>query len=105
MQGNLQDEVKDKGFFDSGCSGHMTWDWSNLEEFEAFDGGYVAFGNDPKGGKILGRGTIRTGNLDFEKFYLVQGLKYNLFSVSQMCDKKNRVLFGKDECVVLSPEF
>ncbi|WP_440137760.1 hypothetical protein, partial [Salmonella enterica] len=44
--------------FDSGCSGHMTWDGSNLEDFEAFDGGYVAFGNDPKGGKILGRGTI-----------------------------------------------
>ena len=66
---------------DNGCSGHMTWDEEALEDFEAFDGGYVAFGNDPKGEKIVGRGTIRTGNLVFEKVYLVKGLKFHLFSV------------------------
>ena len=60
MQGNLQEELKDKCIFDSGCSGHMTGDMSNLEDFEAIDGGYVAFGNDPKGGKIIGKGTLRT---------------------------------------------
>ncbi|GJW32076.1 ribonuclease H-like domain-containing protein [Tanacetum coccineum] len=32
-------------------------------------------------------------------------LKFNLFSVSQMCDKKNSVLFTDTECVVLSPDF
>ncbi|GJW23485.1 ribonuclease H-like domain-containing protein [Tanacetum coccineum] len=32
-------------------------------------------------------------------------LKFNLFSVSQMCDKKNTVLFTDIECVVLSPHF
>nr|GEW15397.1 ribonuclease H-like domain-containing protein [Tanacetum cinerariifolium] len=32
-------------------------------------------------------------------------LKFNLFSVSQMCDKKNNVLFTDTECVVLSPDF
>nr|GEW41826.1 putative ribonuclease H-like domain-containing protein [Tanacetum cinerariifolium] len=32
-------------------------------------------------------------------------LKFNLFSVSQMCDKKNGVLFTDTECVVLSPDF
>ncbi|GJY62704.1 ribonuclease H-like domain-containing protein [Tanacetum coccineum] len=32
-------------------------------------------------------------------------LKFNLFSVSQMCDKKNKVLFTDTECVVLSPDF
>ena len=82
---------------DSGCSGHMTWDEEALEDFEAFDGGYVAFGNDPKGGKIVGRGTIRTGNLVFEKVYLVKGLKFHLFSVSQICDKKSYVLFSDTE--------
>ncbi|GKA01062.1 putative ribonuclease H-like domain-containing protein [Tanacetum coccineum] len=30
---------------------------------------------------------------------------FNLFSVSQMCDKKNKVLFTDSECLVLSPEF
>ncbi|GJV10746.1 putative ribonuclease H-like domain-containing protein [Tanacetum coccineum] len=32
-------------------------------------------------------------------------LKFNLFSVSQMCDKKNYVLFTDSECLVLSPNF
>ncbi|GJZ60259.1 hypothetical protein Tco_0616075, partial [Tanacetum coccineum] len=30
---------------------------------------------------------------------------FNLFSVSQMCDKKNKVLFTNSECLVLSPDF
>ncbi|GJX18252.1 ribonuclease H-like domain-containing protein [Tanacetum coccineum] len=32
-------------------------------------------------------------------------LKFNLFSVSQMCKKKNSVLFTNTQCVVLSPDF
>ncbi|GJZ57173.1 hypothetical protein Tco_0612667 [Tanacetum coccineum] len=32
-------------------------------------------------------------------------LEFNLFSVSQMCDKKNNVLFTETECVILSPDF
>ncbi|PWA83924.1 ribonuclease H-like domain-containing protein [Artemisia annua] len=105
-KGNLQDELKDKGIVDSGCSGHMTGDISQLEDFEPMkNGGYVAFGNDVKGGKIVGTGTIKTGNLDFEKVFLVEGLKFNLFSVSQMCDKRNFVLFTDTECLILSPDF
>nr|GFA28497.1 putative ribonuclease H-like domain-containing protein [Tanacetum cinerariifolium] len=36
---------------------------------------------------------------------LKEELKFNIFSVSQMCDKKNSVLFTNTECFVLSPEF
>ncbi|GJT24715.1 putative ribonuclease H-like domain-containing protein [Tanacetum coccineum] len=43
--------------------------------------------------------------LDFEDVYFVKELKFNLFSVSQMCDKKNYVLFTDSECLVLSPNF
>ncbi|GKD34647.1 putative ribonuclease H-like domain-containing protein, partial [Tanacetum coccineum] len=32
-------------------------------------------------------------------------LKFNLFSVSQMYDKKNSVLFTESECLILSPSF
>ncbi|GKD85070.1 hypothetical protein Tco_1356224 [Tanacetum coccineum] len=46
-----------------------------------------------------------TGKLDFEDVYFVKELKFNLFSVSQMCDKKNSVLFTDTECVVLSSDF
>ncbi|GJR63139.1 ribonuclease H-like domain-containing protein [Tanacetum coccineum] len=78
---------------------------SYLTDFEEIDGGYVAFGGNPKGGKITGRGTIKTGNLDFKNVYFVRELKFNLFSVSQMCDKKNSVLFNDTECIVLSLNF
>ncbi|GKE72287.1 ribonuclease H-like domain-containing protein, partial [Tanacetum coccineum] len=69
------------------------------------DGGFVAFGGNSKGGKITGKGKIRTSKLDFEDVYFVKELKFNLFSVLQMCDKKNNVLFTDTECVVLSPVF
>ncbi|GJR58721.1 hypothetical protein Tco_1500883 [Tanacetum coccineum] len=55
--------------------------------------------------KITGKGKIRTGKLDFEDVYFVKELKFNLFSISQMCDKKNNVLFTETECLVLSPDF
>ncbi|GJX06070.1 hypothetical protein Tco_0194002 [Tanacetum coccineum] len=70
-----------------------------------YNGGFVAFGSDPKGGKIMGKGKIKTANLDFDDVYFVDELKFNLFSVSQMCDKKNSVLFTKTECLILSPSF
>ncbi|GKA62326.1 retrovirus-related pol polyprotein from transposon TNT 1-94 [Tanacetum coccineum] len=98
-------DLQDQGVIDSGCSRHMTGNMSYLTNYEEIDGGYVAFGGNPKGGKITGKGTIKTGNLDFENVYFVRELKFNLFSVSQMCDKKNSVLFNDTECIVLSPNF
>ncbi|GJW24986.1 hypothetical protein Tco_0038797 [Tanacetum coccineum] len=103
--GNPQMDLQDQGVIDSGCSRHMTGNMSYLTDYEEIDGGYVAFGGNPKGGKITGRGTIKTGNLDFENVYFVRELKFNLFSVSQMCDKKNSVLFNDTECIVLSLNF
>ncbi|GJX09972.1 putative ribonuclease H-like domain-containing protein [Tanacetum coccineum] len=77
----------------------------NLLNYQEINGGFVAFGRSPKGGKITGKGKIRTGELNFEDVYFVKELKFNLFSVSQMFDKKNSVLFTKTECLVLSPDF
>nr|GEZ35966.1 ribonuclease H-like domain-containing protein [Tanacetum cinerariifolium] len=78
---------------------------SYLTEYEEIDSRYGAFGGDPRGGKITGKGKIRTGKLDFKDVYFVKKLKFNLFSVSQMYDKKNIVLFTDTEYVVLSPNF
>ncbi|GJX06671.1 ribonuclease H-like domain-containing protein [Tanacetum coccineum] len=103
--GNPQQDLKDKGVIDSGCSRHMTGNRSYLIDYEEIDGGFVAFGGNSKGGKITGKGKIKTGKLDFKDVYFVKELKFNLFSVSQMCDKKNSVLFTDTECVVLSPDF
>ncbi|GJV76866.1 ribonuclease H-like domain-containing protein [Tanacetum coccineum] len=100
-----RNNLEEKGVIDSGCSRHMIGNMFYLTDFEEIDGGYVAFGGNPKGRKITSRGTIKTGNLDFENVYFVRELKFNLFSVSQMCDKKNSVLFTDTECIVLSPNF
>nr|GEZ95659.1 hypothetical protein [Tanacetum cinerariifolium] len=51
-KGNPQQDLKDKGVIDSGCSRHMTGNMSYLSDFEELNGGYVAFGGNPKGGKI-----------------------------------------------------
>ncbi|GKE46842.1 putative ribonuclease H-like domain-containing protein [Tanacetum coccineum] len=95
--------IDDKGYWDSGCSRHMTGNISYLSEYEPYDGGYVSFGHG--GGKITGKGTIKTGKLEFENVYFVKELKYNLFSVSQICDNKNSVLFTDSECLVLGKDF
>ncbi|GJS83086.1 putative ribonuclease H-like domain-containing protein [Tanacetum coccineum] len=105
VKGNPKMDLQDQGVIDSGCSRHMTRNMSYLTDFEEINGGYVAFRGNPKGGKITGRGTIKTGNLDFENVYFIRELQFNLFSVSQMCDKKNSVLFNDTECIVLSPNF
>nr|GEV12088.1 hypothetical protein [Tanacetum cinerariifolium] len=103
--GNPQHALKDKGVIDSGCSRHMTGNMSYQSDFKEFNGGYVAFGGNLKGGKITGKGKIKTGKLDFDDVYFVKELKFNIFSVSQMCDKKNSVLFTDTECLVLSLDF
>nr|GFC17081.1 ribonuclease H-like domain-containing protein [Tanacetum cinerariifolium] len=86
--GNPQQALKDKGVIESGFSRHMTWNISYLSDFKAINGGYVAFGGNLEGGKITSK-----------------ELKFNLFSVSQMCDKKNNVLSTDTECIVLSYVF
>ncbi|GJT75249.1 ribonuclease H-like domain-containing protein [Tanacetum coccineum] len=81
-RGNPQQALKNKGIFDSGCSRPMTGNKDFLTDYQDIDGGFVAFGGSARG-----------------------ELKFNLFSVSQMRDKKNSVLFTETECLVLSPDF
>ncbi|GJS65931.1 putative ribonuclease H-like domain-containing protein [Tanacetum coccineum] len=83
----------------------MTGNKSYVTDCYDINGGFVAFAGSPKGSKITGKGTIRTGKLDFEDVYFVKELKFNFFSVSQICDKKNSVLFTETECLILSPDF
>nr|GEX66646.1 hypothetical protein [Tanacetum cinerariifolium] len=68
----------------SGCSRHMTGNISYLSEYEPYDGGYVSFGYE--GGKITGKGIIKTGKLEFENLYFVKELKtprqHNMYSIN-----------------------
>ncbi|GJZ90729.1 putative ribonuclease H-like domain-containing protein [Tanacetum coccineum] len=96
--------LKNKGIVDSGCFRHMTGNKAYLAKYQDYNGGPVAFGGSK--GYITGKGKIRTGKLDFEDVCFVKELQlFNLFFVSQMCDKKNKVLFTDTECLVLSPDF
>ncbi|GJQ95390.1 putative ribonuclease H-like domain-containing protein [Tanacetum coccineum] len=96
---------EDQGYVDSECSRHMTGNMFYLSDFKEFDRGYVTFGGGAKGGRITGKGTLKTGKLDFKDVYFVKELQFNLFSDSQMYDKKNSVLFTDTGCFVLSPDF
>ncbi|GJU91668.1 putative ribonuclease H-like domain-containing protein [Tanacetum coccineum] len=99
-----QRALKNKGIVDSGCSRHMTGNKAHLAEYQDYNGGPVAFGGSK--GYITGKGKIKIGKLDFEDVCFVKELQhFNLFSVSQICDKKNKVLFTDTECLVLSPDF
>ncbi|GJV57690.1 putative ribonuclease H-like domain-containing protein [Tanacetum coccineum] len=96
--------MEDRGIFDSGCSGHMTGNKDHLDDFEECKGGSVTFGGSK--GYITGKGRIRVGNLDFDSVSFVKELgHFNLFSISQICDKHHKVLFTETECLVVSPDF
>nr|GEV97011.1 hypothetical protein [Tanacetum cinerariifolium] len=96
--------LKDKGIVNSRCSRHMTWNKAHLADYQEFKCGSVAF--ECSNGRIIGKEKIKAVKLDFKDVYYVEELKhYNLFSVSQMCDKKNKVLFTDTDCLVLSLDF
>jgi transposase InsO family protein len=82
----------------------MSGNQEKLHDFVTFNGGIVRFGSGVR--RITRKGTIRTPNVDFENVYYVKELQgFNLFSVSQICDKKLPVLFTEEGCHILSPEF
>nr|GEW72908.1 hypothetical protein [Tanacetum cinerariifolium] len=68
-QGNPQVNLQDQRVIDSRCSRHMTQNMSYLTDNEEIDGAYVAFGGNPKGGKITRKYTIKTVvTYDYSRF-------------------------------------
>ncbi|GJS90097.1 putative ribonuclease H-like domain-containing protein [Tanacetum coccineum] len=101
-EGNGENVVKSLAYWIWRPIGNEISPFLQLQEVDV---GFVAFCKEVEEVKITGKGKIRTGKLDFEDVYFVKELKFNLFSISQMCDKKNSVLFTETECLVLSPDF
>ncbi|GJR60747.1 hypothetical protein Tco_1502909 [Tanacetum coccineum] len=102
---NTNRHMEHRGIFDSGCSRHMTGNRAHLEDYKELSKvGSVTFGGSK--GSISGKGTIRLGNLVFDDVAFVKELgHFNLFSISQICDKKLNVLFTEKECFVVSSDF
>ncbi|GKF29078.1 hypothetical protein Tco_0095420 [Tanacetum coccineum] len=48
---SLEILLQDHAVVDSGCSSHMTGNKAYLSDYEDYNGGFVAFGSNPKGGK------------------------------------------------------
>nr|GEY42593.1 hypothetical protein [Tanacetum cinerariifolium] len=71
---------------DSGCSKHMTGNRALLMNFLEKFLGTVCFGNNYFA-VIAGYGDVVIGSMMIKKVYYVEGLRHNLFSVGQFCDK------------------
>jgi hypothetical protein len=98
----MDERLEDTWLMDSGCSRHMT---GNKKWFSSLTPSshkeYVAFGDDKKG-KVLGTGIIKVNDcFTLNDVALVDRLRYNLLSVSQLCDADLSVLFHKSDSHVL----
>ena len=63
--------------------------------------GDVKFRDNSKG-QIEGIGSLgNKSSTHIENILLVKGLKYNLLSISQLCDKGHRVIFECMSCQVI----
>ncbi|XP_074318518.1 uncharacterized protein LOC141655331 [Silene latifolia] len=88
-------------YLDSGCSRHMTGDKNLFLSLKPFNGGKVTFGDNKKG-KVVGIGKIGISpSHAISEVYLVEGLKHNLLSISQLCDKGNKVVFHSYGCRII----
>ena len=78
----------------------MTRDIDKFSHLTLKAKGYVTYGDNNKG-KILGIGKV--GGPPFtsiEDVLYVEGLKHNVLSISQLCDKGFKIKFTKDECLI-----
>nr|GFA28438.1 hypothetical protein [Tanacetum cinerariifolium] len=104
---SMVNAAKDKEVIDSGFSRHMIGNMSYLSDFEELNGGYVAFGGNPKGGlenqlslkvkKIRSDNGTKFKNNDLNQFCGMKGIKRK-FSVPRtpqkkgIAERKNRTL-------------
>jgi hypothetical protein len=98
----MDEGLEDTWLMDSSCSRHMTrnkkW-FSSLTPLSHKE--YVTFGDDKKG-KLLGTDVIKVNDcFTLNDVALVDRLRYNLLSVSQLCDADLSVLFHKSDSHVL----
>ena len=68
------------------------------------DLGAVTFGDNFRA-RAVGIGSVGfVGTTQVEKVLLVDGLKHNLLSISQLCDEGNIITFEHDKCIIRSSE-
>ncbi|VFQ95734.1 unnamed protein product [Cuscuta campestris] len=83
-------------YLDSGFSRHMTGDASLLSNIIPYNGPRVTFGGSNDFGLTKGLGYLVYKGLIIQDVSYVEGLNYNLLSISQFCDKGYSLEFYKD---------
>ena len=78
----------------------MTGDINKFSNLALKAKGYVTYGDNNKG-RILGIGKVGAPPFtSIEDVLYVEGLKHNLLSISQLCDKGFKIKFTKDEFLI-----
>ncbi|CAH9110852.1 unnamed protein product [Cuscuta epithymum] len=76
----------------------MTGDSSWFKTLISKDGGNVTLGDKTKK-KVIGKGQVSiSDSTTIKDVLLVDGLKYNLLSISQLCDDGHKVVFNSNAC-------
>jgi len=91
-------------YLDSGCSKHMIGEASKLINLKWKPAGFVTYGDNNRG-RILGAGDIgRENKVIIKDLLLVQGLKHNLLSISQLCGRGYKITFEPEQCIIADSE-
>nr|GEU55411.1 ribonuclease H-like domain-containing protein [Tanacetum cinerariifolium] len=96
--GNPQQDLKDNGVIDSGCSRDMTGNRSYLIDYEAINGGFFAFGGNSKGGKVTGKGKFdRKADVGFFVGYSTNSKAFRVFnSRTKIMEENLHVKFSEN---------
>ncbi|XP_071688467.1 uncharacterized protein [Rutidosis leptorrhynchoides] len=82
----------------------MTGNMSLLHDVKSIKGGPVSFAGD-QGGFITAQGMISNSSVSFDKVSFVKEMSNNLLSVSQVCDKRHKVLFDEQQCYIMRKDY
>ncbi|GJZ94048.1 retrovirus-related pol polyprotein from transposon TNT 1-94 [Tanacetum coccineum] len=88
---------------DSGCSKHMTGNQKIFSTYKAYNGGNVVFGSNLRG-NIIVKCTISNDSLNIDNVEHVDNLRFNLLSVSQICDNKCKLIFFEHDSEITKDE-
>ena len=79
----------------------MTGNKALFTYLEDYNDGSVRFGDGGKV-KVIGKVIVSVpGMSKLKNVYLVDGLKTNLLSISQLCDSCHKVHFSANECIIV----
>ena len=98
---SLKVNAEQKWYFGSGSSRHMIGNKEFLSNLQPYELELVTFDDGVKG-IVIGSGLLKVpGMLELENVLLVDGLKVNLLSISQLCDQDFFFKFTTNKCSVL----